>query len=99
MSVGARINLARKSAKMSQQDLELRTNISQGRISLFESGQKRPTLENVKAIAEVLNVSADFILGVERDPNNQVHGLGQLSGEDTRLVVQLVRRLLRYPTQ
>jgi transcriptional regulator with XRE-family HTH domain len=50
------LRIARVKRKISQWELSYKTKISQGRISLFESGFRQPTKEQAEKIADVLQV-------------------------------------------
>ena len=50
------LRIARVKRKISQWELSYKTKISQGRISLFESGFRQPTKEQAEKIAEALRV-------------------------------------------
>ncbi len=50
------LRIARVKRKISQWELSYKTQISQGRISLFESGFRQPTHEQAEKIAEALCV-------------------------------------------
>lgn len=65
MSLGNRIVTARLKKGMSQWDLALKTGIHQTTLSRFENGSRRPGYSQIKKLAEVLDVSSDYILGME----------------------------------
>ncbi len=50
------LRIARVKRKISQWELSYKTKISQGRISLFESGFRQPTKEQADKIADALQV-------------------------------------------
>ncbi len=50
------LRIARVKRKISQWELSYKTRISQGRISLFESGFRQPTKEQAYKIADALQV-------------------------------------------
>lgn len=47
------------------------TGISQGLMAQYKRGEKLPTMENLKKIADYLDVSVDYLL--ERTSNSQSH--------------------------
>ncbi|WP_432748206.1 helix-turn-helix domain-containing protein [Pectinatus frisingensis] len=70
MSVGEMIVLARTKAGMNQTELAKKVNISQSVMNRIELGT-RPVRDNeLKAIAKVLNVSADYLLDNETKDTN-----------------------------
>lgn len=66
ISLGNRIREARKQAGLTQEELAERIGVSRTAISRFELGEIEPSLRNLSALAESLNVSADRLLGLPR---------------------------------
>lgn len=58
-----RLKEARKTRKLTQQELAEKTGIPVTSIAHFESGSRKPSLENFYKLIIVLNISADYILG------------------------------------
>ncbi|PFX49703.1 helix-turn-helix domain-containing protein [Bacillus pseudomycoides] len=58
-----RIKELRKKRKWSQRELGEKVDVSESFISKVESGKKQPSREVTTKIAEVLNVTTDFLLG------------------------------------
>ncbi len=52
----------RKENNMSQDELAERLGVSRQSISLWETGQTQPTIENIIGLAKIFNVSSDVIL-------------------------------------
>ena len=53
----------RKANKITQVEMAKELNISQPSYIRYENGTSEPTLENLKKIADVLDVSVDYLLG------------------------------------
>lgn len=53
---------ARKAAGMTQTDLAAATGLTRSMISLFESGDRKPSFDNLRLLVYALNVSADVLL-------------------------------------
>ena len=53
----------RKENNMSQDELAEKLGVSRQSISLWETGQTQPTIDNIIALSKVFNVSTDAILG------------------------------------
>lgn len=53
----------RKKANMSQDELAEKLGVSRQSISLWETGQTQPTIDNIIALAKIFNISADTLLG------------------------------------
>lgn len=82
-----RIRSARRSLNMTQKELGLRIGATEGAVSHYETGRREPDNATLGRIASVLNVSTDYLLGVEKskkpgmptvkvvvDPSAQVDG-------------------------
>ena len=74
MSLGKRLREVRHLRGWSQLQLAvaLGDNFSQSMVSMVESGQKKMPMPRMVAAARLLNVSADFLLGLSDDP--EAHG-------------------------
>ena len=48
---------------MSQDELAEKLGVSRQSISLWETGQTQPTIDNIIALAKIFNISADTLLG------------------------------------
>lgn len=58
-----RLKEVRKTRKLTQQELAEKMGIPVTSIAHFESGSRKPSLENFYKLIVVLNISADYILG------------------------------------
>jgi transcriptional regulator with XRE-family HTH domain len=58
-----RLKELRKEKKLSQDDLGEVMNISGRTISYFEAGERSPSPEILNKLADVFNVSVDYLLG------------------------------------
>lgn len=65
MTIGENIQKARKFKGISQEDMANELNVTRQCVSLWETDQTVPTLDNLKAISLLLNVSIDKLI----DPN------------------------------
>lgn len=63
--MGQRIKEARKAKGLSQEQLGEILNVSKTTISWYESDSRTPTLEHFDKLTEVLDISADYLLGKE----------------------------------
>ena len=53
----------RKEKGMSQKELADALGVTQGTVSAWESGRWDPTVENLRAVAKVLGVTVDELIG------------------------------------
>lgn len=52
----------RKKSGMSQDELAEKLNVSRQSISLWETGQTQPTIDNIIALSKIFNISSDMLL-------------------------------------
>ena len=65
MEFGERLRKAREDKGLSQQDLATRAGIQASAVSHFELGRRLPSFDNIRRLADALNVTSDFLLGRE----------------------------------
>lgn len=63
-----RLRAARERQGWSQAELAERAGFQPSAISRFESGAAKPSFANLRRLAEVLDVSTDYLLGLVEDP-------------------------------
>lgn len=59
----------RKKSNMSQDELAEKLGVSRQSISLWETGQTQPTIDNIIALAKIFNISSDMLLGTSDSIN------------------------------
>ena len=57
----------RKMHKITQQDIAIVLNTTREQISLYETGKRKLNEDQIREICRRSNVSADFIIGSERE--------------------------------
>ena len=62
MTLAEKLNEARRQSGLSQEQLAEKLSVSRSAIAKWESGKGMPDVENLKAIAKLLNVSVDYLL-------------------------------------
>jgi len=70
-----RLQTARNRRGLSQQELAARTGLPPSSISHFEGGARKPSFDNLRRLANALEVSTDYLLG-------RVEELQAISGVD-----------------
>lgn len=63
MEFAERLKTLRKQVKLTQAQIAEKLDISQQAYASWERGAKKPTQENLVKIAQVLNVSVDYLVG------------------------------------
>ena len=59
---------ARESKGLSQTELAKRSGLLPSAVSHFETGRRSPSFDNLKRLADTLEVTTDFLVGRETDP-------------------------------
>jgi transcriptional regulator with XRE-family HTH domain len=67
-----KLRKARESKGLTQSELAEKSGMKPSAISHFESGRRRPSFDNLKKLADALNVNIDFLL--DREPKSGVVG-------------------------
>lgn len=60
---GARLKAARESRDLNQTELAKVAKLQPAAIGHFESGRRKPSFANIRALAKALEVSSDYLLG------------------------------------
>ena len=63
-SLGKRVKIARIERDISQQQLAELTGLRQSHVSLIENDRHDPSARAVRALAQALDVSTDYLLGL-----------------------------------
>ena len=64
MSIGEQLKKRRETLGISQEELAQKANTSVEEIEKFESGGYDKDMQDLKSLSEILNVSADEIIGL-----------------------------------
>lgn len=87
---GDRLREIREARQLSQKDLGDLSGIHQQQIYKYEKGDSDPTADTLTRIAQVLEVSTDYLLGLVDSPNQHLNE-EELSPMERKLI-QAVRR-------
>lgn len=68
MSINLRIKAARQAAGMTQQELADALGVAKTTISGYERGSNEPNSQRIHALAHILNVSGDYLIGLTDEP-------------------------------
>lgn len=59
------LKLARERKGLSQKEVSESIGVAKSTYSLYESGSREPNVQTIKKLADILNTSADELLGIE----------------------------------
>ena len=94
-----RLRAARDLRQLNQSELAAKAKLPPSSIAHFESGSRKPSFDNLKRLASVLDVSTDFLLGRTDDPataqsSDTLHrDVARLTAEDRELTEGFIKML------
>ena len=75
MEFSERLKNLRKQAHLTQVDVAEKLGISQPAYASWERGAKKPTQENLVKIAQILNVSVDYLVGNSEEKSDELDNI------------------------
>ncbi|MED0662230.1 helix-turn-helix transcriptional regulator [Geobacillus thermodenitrificans] len=93
MSFPQRLRMLRKAKGLTQEELGRRVNVTKVSISGYENGNRTPDMDTLKALADVLDVSVDYLLGrnnIQSDDTN----LPSLTEKDERDIQKELEKII-----
>ena len=75
MEFSERLKTLRKEARLTQVDVAEKLGISQPAYASWERGVKKPTQDNLVKIAQVLNVSVDYLVGNLEEESDELDNI------------------------
>ena len=75
MEFSERLKKLRKDAGLTQVDVAEKLGISQPAYASWERGVKKPTQENLVKIAQILNVSVDYLVGNSQETLDELDNI------------------------
>ena len=91
-----RLRAAREKRKLSQGELAERAGFQPSAISQFETGTRKPSFDNLRRLADAMEVTSDYLLGRVTEiqalaGSDQLHRhYDRLSTEDRRVAEQFL---------
>ena len=79
-----KLKTRRKELKLTQKDIADQLGISYQAYSAWERGVKKPTQENLVKIAQVLNVSVDYLVGNSEEKTDDLDNIELLFRMNSR---------------
>ena len=96
---GDRLRAARLRHRWSQKELARRAGVATKDIIHFEEGFSRPSFDRLRRLANTLEVSTDYLLGIVVAPDVEIgdalyRAVGQLTDEDRELAKSFLKVLV-----
>lgn len=88
LPLGERLKQLRRDRGWSQADLATKVGADAGQISRYENGHMTPSAEAVAKLAEILDVSCDYLL-IESSPRRPLHAPENALGDRLAVVAEL----------
>ena len=82
MEFSQELKSAREKVGMTQKEIAEILGIDKSTYSGYESGKRSPDVPRIKELAKILNVSADKLLGIEKESCKTDASVKQLSTEE-----------------
>ena len=73
--IADKIKLLREAKDLTQADLARKLNVTRSGVNAWEMGITVPSTQFVTALADAFDVSADYLLGIEKTATVSVEGL------------------------
>ncbi len=104
MTLGEKILFLRTQKNWSQDFLGTKIGVYGRRVSLYENGKSKPSTKTLQKIAEVFDVSMDYLISETPKNSNEIHlndnsllpyieKLDRLDEEEKNLVKSLIEKL------
>lgn len=95
-----RLGAARRIRELSQDEIAKMTGLKPAAISHFETGERKPSFDNLRRLADALKVTTDYLMGrtdnlegfAEADMAYR-HGYKQLSSEQREIADDFIEML------
>ena len=85
----------RKQVKLTQGHIAEKLNISQQAYASWERGVKKPTQENLVKIAQVLNVSVDYLVGNSGEKSDELDNIELLFRMNTNGLTEEEKKVFK----
>ena len=90
-TIGYRISKARRHMNITQKELATKANITEGSLSRYENDIREPKAAALTQLAEALNVSTDYLLGLTDDMEVQNNNLADKSDEEFEQIYEATK--------
>ena len=103
--IAQRLRAARELRDLSQCKLADRAKLQASAVSHFETGARKPSVDNLRKLADALEVTTDYLLGRVPDPvglsgAERLHqNLGHLTGSERKTAEDMIELLANRALQ
>ena len=90
----SRLRKTRENRELSQSELAREANMQPSAIAHFEAGRRKPSFDNVRALARALKVSADYLLGTQT-ATTAFRNEDKLSAKDRLFIQNIIDTMIK----
>ena len=90
VNLGNKIKTLRLQNNMTQLELAQKLSVSKSMVCAYENGFRRPSFESLIRIANLFNVTTDYLLGVEQKTSVDLSGL---TTDERTALLQLIQAM------
>lgn len=94
-TIGQRISRARRYLNINQKELAQRVNITEASLSRYENGIREPKSAVLTRLAEVLEVSTDYLLGLTDERTYENSDISKKSEKDIKVILENAKEMLQ----
>lgn len=94
-TIAQRISRARRHLNINQKELAKKANITEASLSRYENGIREPKSAVLTRLAEALEVSTDYLLGLSEDRNYDDSDISNKSEKDIKVILENAEKMLR----
>lgn len=88
VSLGDKLKMLRKKNNLTQQQVAERLNVSKAVVSSYELSNRSPSFQTLVKIANLYNVTTDFLLGINK---RKMIDITNLTSEQADIIEKLVQ--------
>lgn len=99
ITFGERLRMARERSGLTQLEVYKAIKLSNKSLSRYENDATSPDPETIKALIELYDVSADFIMGLSENMGHSRPGNGKWNLNNTSLPDDTVQKLIHLSTE
>jgi transcriptional regulator with XRE-family HTH domain len=96
--IGPNLTRLRKKAKLTQEELANKIGVHRGTYANYEAGKREPDLKTLRKIADLHEVSVDYLIGHNHNPTPvyEANEETKLSFHGRELTAEQMRQLRKY---
>ena len=94
-TIAQRISRARRHLNINQKELDQKANITEASLSRYENGIREPKSAVLTRLAEALEVSTDYLLGLSEDRTYEDSDISNKSEKDIKVILENAEKMLK----